>query len=62
MNQLHCKWARLNVTIYVCPRRTELYATLKSWGILDDVKGEQRVAVSCLDKITSLHHTVSNAG
>ena len=61
MNQLrrkfagNPKWARLNVTVYVCARSTESFATLKSWGILDNVKGEKRVAVSFLDKITSLH-------
>ena len=41
MNQPHHKWARLNVTVYVCPRSTESYATLKSSGILDNVKARK---------------------
>ena len=41
MNQPHRKWARLNVTVYVCPRSTESYATLKSSGILDNVRARK---------------------
>lgn len=61
MNQLHRKfkanpkWATLTATVHVCPRSTEVYSALKSWGILDNVKGEKRVSVSFLDKITALH-------
>ena len=61
MNQLHRKfksnpkWATLTATGYVCPRSPEGYAALKSWGILDNVKGEKRVSVSFLDKIMALH-------
>ena len=61
MNQLHArfknnpKWASLSCTVYVCQRTPENYAYLKSWGILDNVKGEKRVAVSFLDKLVALH-------
>lgn len=61
MNQLHKrfknnpKWATLSCTVYVCQRSPENYAYLKSWGILDNIKGEKRVAVSFHDKITALH-------
>ena len=41
MNQPRRKWARLNVTVYVWPRSTELYATLKSSGILDNVRARK---------------------
>ena len=37
------------------PTNPRIYAALKSWGILDNVKGEKRVAVSFLDKMTALH-------
>jgi hypothetical protein len=61
MNQLHRKfgknpkWATLTVTVYVAPRSPEVYNSLKSWGILDNIKGEKRVTVSFYDKITALH-------
>lgn len=61
MNQLHArfrnnpKWAALTATVYVCPRTPEMYAALKSWGILDNIKGEKRVAVSFQDKVQALH-------
>ena len=61
MNQLHAKfgknpkWASLTVTVYVCPRSTDAYNVLKSWGILDNIKGEKRVTVSFYDKISALH-------
>jgi intracellular sulfur oxidation DsrE/DsrF family protein len=60
MNQLHArfknnpKWASLSCTVYVCQRTPENYAYLKSWGILDNVKGEKRVAVSFFDKLVAL--------
>ena len=60
MNQLHKKykknpkWASLTATIYVCTRNEGNYQTLKSWGILDNIKGEKRVTVSFLDKMTCL--------
>ena len=61
MNQLHTKfgknpkWATLTVTVYVCPRSPEVYNVLKSWGILDNIKGEKRVSVSFHDKLSALH-------
>lgn len=61
MNQLHRKfknnpkWAKLSAVVYVCQRNTDSYAALKSWGILDNIKGEKRVTVSFLDKISALH-------
>jgi hypothetical protein len=61
MKQLHSrfknnpKWATLNATVYVCQRTPDVYSSLKSWGLLDNIKGEARVAVSFADKISSLH-------
>jgi hypothetical protein len=61
MNQLHrkfsknAKWSALSCTVYVFVRSAEVYASLKSWGILDNIKGEKRVVVSFQDKITALH-------
>ena len=49
------KWATLEAKVFVCPRTTVVYQTLKSWGILDNIKGEKRVMVSFQDKITSHH-------
>ena len=60
MNQLHKKykknpkWANLNATVYVCTRTEPNYQILKSWGILDNIKGETRVTVSFLDKMSCL--------
>ena len=61
MNQLarkfenNPKWAKLSAVVYVCQRNNDSYAALKSWGILDNIKGEKRVTVSFLDKIAALH-------
>ena len=61
MNQLHRKfknnpkWAKLSAVVYVCQRNKDSYDALKSWGILDNIKGEKRVTVSFLDKIAALH-------
>ena len=61
MNQLHAKfsknpqWANVEARLFVCPRSEEVYAVLKSWGILDNIKGEKRVTVSFHDKVTALH-------
>ena len=66
MNQLHkkfkanAKWATLTAVVYVCTRSSKNYQILKSWGILDNVKGETRVAVSFVDKITCLHDDCLN--
>ena len=61
MNQLHAifnknpKWASLNATLFVCRRTPEILANIKSWGILDNIKGERRVTVSFQDKVFALH-------
>ncbi len=61
MNQLHKRfranpqWASMSVVVYVFQRNTDSYSALKSWGILDNIKGEKRVTVSFQDKITALH-------
>ena len=61
MNQLHSnfsknpKWANLNAEVFVCRRTPEVLAALKSWGILDNIKGERRVTVSFQDKVFALH-------
>ena len=44
----------LTAAVYVRQRSPEVYAALKSWGILDNITGEKRVTVS-LDKATALH-------
>lgn len=49
------KWATITATVYLCHRTAEVYSALKSWGLLDNIKGEARVAVSFADKIASLH-------
>lgn len=60
MNQLHAKfprnpkWATLSATVYLCTRTQANYQVLKSWGILDNIKGEKRVTVSFMDKMTCL--------
>ena len=36
-------------------RSQEVFAALKSWGILDNVKGQTRVMISFSEKIFSLH-------
>jgi hypothetical protein len=53
--KLNPKWATLNAIVYVCQRTPDVYSSLKSWGLLDNIKGEARVAVSFADKIASLH-------
>ena len=61
LNQLHRqfsgnpKWASTAVTLYIFHRTPEAYSSLKSWGILDNIKGEKRVTVSFQDKIQALH-------
>ena len=61
MNQLHKrfrgnpKWTTMSAVVYVFQRSPEVYSALKSWGILDNIKGEKRVSVSFQDKITALH-------
>ena len=53
------KWATLEAKVFVCPRTNVVYHTLKSWGILDNMKAEKRVKMSFHDKITSLHEDFS---
>lgn len=48
-------WNDLLCEVLVCTRGAENYATLKSWGILDNVKGETRTGVDFVAKICSLH-------
>ena len=61
MNLLHQRykknpaWMSLSAIVYVVHRSAENYSHLKSWGIMDNIKGEKRVVVSFLDKVTALH-------
>ena len=52
------KWAELNPVVYVTHRTPEALNSLKSWGILDNVKGQKRVTVSFRDKVVSVHQDV----
>ena len=68
MNQLarkfknNPKWAKLSAVVYVCQRNNDSYAALKSWGILDNIKGEKRVTVSLPGQDRSLARGLSGAG
>ena len=61
MNQLHAKfsknpqWANVEARSFVCPRSEEVYAVLKSWGILDNIKGGKRVTVSFRGQGSAAH-------
>ena len=39
----------------MCFRTSDVYSSLKSWGLLENIKGEARVVVSFADKIAALH-------
>ena len=48
-------WAALPCQVLLTVRSQEGFAALKSWGILDNVKGQTRVMISFREKIFSLH-------
>ena len=48
------KWKRLPGEVMFCHRDEESYDMLKSWGILDNVKGQKRTFVSFQSKMESL--------
>ena len=48
-------WASLPCQVLLTVRSQEVFAALKSWGILDNVKGQTRVMISFSEKIFSLH-------
>ena len=60
MNQLHSmfnrnpSWASLNATVFVCQRTLEVYAALKTLGILANIRRGKRVTLSFQDKISAL--------
>jgi len=49
------KWASLSCEVLICKRSFQNYRHLKSWGILDNVKGQKRTLVSFQSKMLSLH-------
>ena len=54
------KWQSLTCEVLICKRSFENYRTLKSWGILDNVKGQKRTYVSFQSKMISLHEDLVN--
>jgi hypothetical protein len=54
------KWAHLTCEVLICHRSFENYRHLKSWGIIDNVKGQKRTTVSFQSKMLSLHEDISN--
>jgi len=50
-------WKSLKGKLLICHRNAKNLKYLKSWGIMDNVKGEVRTKVSFLDKIMSMHKT-----
>ena len=54
------KWAHLTCEVLICPRSFENYRALKSWGIIDNVKGQKRTALSFQSKMLSLHEDIGN--
>ena len=63
MNQLHSMlnrnptWASLTATVFVCQRTLEVYAALKTSGILANIRWGKSVTLSFQDKISALHET-----
>ena len=49
------KWQEVTGTLLICRRDPRTLQTLKSWGILDNIKGQKRTTVSFCNKITSIH-------
>ena len=54
------KWSHLTCEVLICHRSFENYRHLKSWGILDNVKGQKRTTVSFQSKMLSLHEDITN--
>ena len=48
-------WSSVLAEVLVCHRSQRNLALLKSWGILDNIKGQVRTKVSFFDKVMSLH-------
>ena len=53
-------WSSLTAEVLVCHRSAKNYAALKSWGILDNVKGEIRTNMDFLQMVLSLHEDLMN--
>ena len=51
----NAKWSSITGTLLICHRTPTTLHTLKSWGILDNIKGQKRTAVSFANKISSIH-------
>ena len=54
------KWAHLTCEVIICHRSFENYRSLKSWGIIDNVKDQKRTTVSFQSKMLSLHEDITN--
>ena len=48
-------WRVLSSQVRITLRSQEAFAVLKSWGVLDNVKGQTRVMISFSEKIFSFH-------
>ena len=53
-------WRTLVAEVLICHRSRENYAVLKSWGVLDNMKGQRRALVSFEQKVLSLHEDFVN--
>ena len=48
-------WKGVTAEVLFCHRTRESMQVLKSWGILDNIKGETRTKFSFVNKVESLH-------
>ena len=53
-------WSAIPAIVLLCHRTVENEQRLKSWGILDNVKGQKRTFVSFASKLFSLHEDYVN--
>lgn len=49
------KWQNINARVFICSRDSENYQWLKSWGIIDNIKGQKRISLSFKDKVCAIH-------
>ena len=53
-------WHGVHAEVLVCKRSRQAYAMLKSWGVVDNFKGEKRAYVTFTQKIMSLRDDWTN--
>ena len=53
-------WQTVEAEVLICHRSTESYQMLKSWGILDNIKGQARTVVSFEQRMLSLREDFTN--